>query len=277
MKTNLYVNFFLAFTLAACGGSPSEIYEAQYDAIVGGQDTTRNNVISKYVVLIFDNSTKKYCTGLLIRKDVVLTAAHCVTQKPEDLTLAFGLAPLAGDYVMRKAARSYPHEAYKRDNLNNRNDLALIKILGQAPEGYQPLQLPKADFPIKAGLTFTAAGYGRVSGKKAAAADTQGSGYLRNVDLTIKDFSPDENQFFVDQQSNKGICGGDSGGPALMRLNGIDYVVGIASAISWTVPGEISSDAKKDYVDHKDICAEKSIYMNVKKYYDWIQKQLKAL
>ncbi|WP_295905235.1 S1 family peptidase [uncultured Bdellovibrio sp.] len=278
MKTKLYVSSLIVLALTACGGSQSAIDTlVDSDAIVGGKDTTKDNVISKYVVLIYDNPTKTYCTGLLIKKDVILTAAHCVGADYKGLTLAFGLKPLSGDYVMRSAAKTWVHDKYKKSNSADRNDIALILIKGNAPDGYQTLLLPDSSFPLKAGYTFTAAGYGRISGKKVPSTDTQGSGFLRNVDLKIDSMSANESQFYVDQKSGQGICSGDSGGPALMRYQGKDYVVGIASAISWSVPSEIREDEKKQYIDNKDVCAEKSIYMNVKQYRTWIDDGLKKL
>ncbi|WP_374075735.1 trypsin-like serine protease [Bdellovibrio bacteriovorus] len=277
-KTKLYVSSLIVLALTACGGSQSEVDTQVYDAaIVGGKDTTKDNVISKYVVLIYDNPTKTYCTGLLIKKDVILTAAHCVPSGYKSLTLAFGIKPLAGDYVMKQAANMVVHDKYKKENSNDRNDLALILIKGNAPEGYKTLLLPGADFPLKAGYGFTATGYGRISGKKVPSSDTQGSGYLRHVELKIDSFNANESQFYVDQKSGRGICSGDSGGPALMRYEGQDYVVGIASAISWTLPDEIHEDEKKQYIENKDVCLEKSIYMNVKKHRTWIDAGLKKL
>lgn len=278
MKTKLYVSSWIVFALTACGGYYQGNLVPETDsAIVGGKETTLGNPAAKYVVLIYDNSTKNYCTGLLIKKNLILTAAHCASKDAKDMTLAFGLKPMSGDYVMRQAAKTLVHDLYKKGASTERNDLALILMKTDAPPGYMPVLLPDESFPLKQGLTFTAAGYGRTSGKKVPNSDTQGSGYLRNVDLTIDSFNSTQTQFYVDQKFNKGICNGDSGGPALMRYQDKDYAVGVASAISWSVPDEINENEKKQYVDNKDVCAEKSIYMNVQKFRAWIDKGSKQL
>ncbi|WP_374021181.1 hypothetical protein [Bdellovibrio bacteriovorus] len=70
MKTKLYVSSFIVLLLAACGG-PNGVENINFnpeDAIIGGKETTRDNVLSKYVVLIHDGPTKTYCTGTLIKK-----------------------------------------------------------------------------------------------------------------------------------------------------------------------------------------------------------------
>lgn len=280
MKTKLYVSSFIVLLLAACGG-PNGVENIHFnpeDAIIGGKETTRDNVLSKYVVLIHDGPTKTYCTGTLIKKNVILTAAHCIPSGPATLSLAFGLKPLAGQYILRQAARAIPHPDYKKQSANDRDDVALILIKGDAPRGFEPALLPDDNFPFKAGLGFTATGYGRTSGKTPVQkSDTQGSGTLRHVDLLIDSISKDDAQFYVNQKWNKGICNGDSGGPAMMRYQGKDYLVGVASATSWSVPSEITESEREEYIRKKDFCSEKSIYMSVKKYRPWIEKESKKL
>lgn len=267
---NPYLTTFLALSLLGCGANPDTFESSPETAtsIIGGKDTTKSNILSKYVVLIYDNPTKNFCTGVLISKNVVLTAAHCIGASPKDLTLAFGLKPLTGDYILRQAAKTLPHELYKKSN-SDRNDIALILVKGNAPTGFQTVLLPDHNFPLQSGYTFTATGYGRISGKKSQLSEPQGSGYLRHVDLQIEAFSPSENQFIINQQKGKGICNGDSGGPALMRYLGKDYVVGVASAISWSTAEPAN--------ENKDICSEKSIYISIKKYRSWIDDNLKKL
>lgn len=277
MKTHRYVAAIMTLALTACGGNFSaqtadDLYAA---GIVGGRDTTKDHIASKYVVMIFDNATQKYCTGALLRKDIVITAAHCLVSKPEKLTLAFGLKPMAGDYVMRSVAKVLVHEGFSKGNLRDRNDLALLQIKGEAPAGYQSLLLPEADFVVRPNQGFTAVGYGRTTGRKASPTENQGSGHLRHVDLIINSLSENENQYYVDQTGYRGICNGDSGGPGLMRWNGRDYVVGIVSAMSWTSPDETSSSGATQ--ETRDICAEKSIYISVKKYRTWIIDGIKKL
>lgn len=271
----------LALATGACQpqNSPPPSLRAPEDfGIVGGQDTPKDHPISKYMVLVFDKPTESYCTAMLVRKNILLTAAHCIKSSPENMTLAFGNRPLAGQYIMREARGVLVHPDYKKNQNTNRSDLALILVNGFAPESYEVLSLPDEKFPLRAGLTFTSSGYGRVTGRvDPRGHDIQGSGTLRHVELTIDSLSEDETQFYVDQKKGKGICQGDSGGPAMMRFNDQDYVVGVASAISWVVPGELNEEAKKKYVAENDICRHKSIYISTKKYNAWIEKGIRQL
>ncbi|UXR64196.1 trypsin-like serine protease [Bdellovibrio bacteriovorus] len=278
MKAKLYVGSLIVLVLSACSESQDGFSPVpENSAIVGGIDTNKNDTVSNYVVLIYDNPTKTYCTGTLIKRNLILTAAHCVGEKASDLSLAFGINPLTGNYVLRKAYKTATHDKYKKLSSKDRNDLGLISMKETAPLNYRPVELADASFPLKKGQVFTAAGYGRISGKRSTPTDTQGSGQLRNVDLTINQFSQDETQFYIDQKNGKGICSGDSGGPALMRYQGKDYVVGVASAVSWTVPDEVKADERNQYIQNKDVCKEKSIYMNVKSFRVWIDTESKKL
>lgn len=277
MKTQLYVSSLIVFLLAACGGSQQDLKTPLDAGIIGGKEVSSQSSIAKYVVLVYDKPTETYCTGTLIKPNIILTAAHCVGSNYESLSLAFGVNPLTGNYILRQAANAIANKDYQKEKSNQRNDVALILIKGTAPAGYQPLLLPDEQFPLQSSYTFTAAGYGRISGKKEKGDDPQGSGVLRQVDLQIDSFSTDDMQFYVNQQSAKGICNGDSGGPALMTYKGQNYVVGVASAISWTVPDEIKEDQRNQYIENKDFCSEKSIYMNVKKFRTWILENSEKL
>ncbi len=62
-----------------------------------------------------------------------------------------------------------------------------------------------------------------------------------------------------------------------MRYNNKDYVVGVISAISWSVPSEVSDDERSEYLENKDYCKDKSIYMNLQIHSDWVRKNLKKL
>lgn len=278
MKTNLYVLSLIVLCLNACAkSSTDEKINRLGDGIVGGRETAKTHLTSRYLALIFDKPTESYCTAMLIRKNILLTAAHCIKSNVANLTVAFGNRPMAGQYVMHEASRILVHPQYKNQSID-RNDLALILLKSDAPKGYEPLAIPNETFPLKAGQTFTASGYGKISGiSDPHSPDHQGSGYLRHVELKVDSISADQSQFYVDQSQGKGICNGDSGGPAMMRLHDRDYAIGIASAISWLVPSELSDKAKKEYMEKQDVCAHRSIYINTKNYHTWIEDGIKEL
>lgn len=266
--------FFSLIFLLALGCAPAEHFAnfENSDAIIGGEITTLHSPISKYVVLVIDDDSDSYCTGTLIRNNIVLTAAHCLGKRPNGLTLAFGRNPMSGNYIARRSVAVAIHPDYKKANSQDPHDLALIRIEGSAPQSYLPARLPDQGFPMQRNLGFTAIGYGRVSGKSP-----QGIGILRDTKLNVSHLTQSQKQFYVNQENGKGICNGDSGGPALMRYRGADYIVGVASAIYWTIPSSIPASERAAYIRNKDTCAEKSIYINLRAHQTWLSKALLQL
>lgn len=272
MKMTRY--FFSMIFLLSMGCAPAEHFVnlENSDSIVGGEITTLKSPVAKYVVLVIDDDSGSYCTGTLIKDNVVLTAAHCLGKRANGLTLAFGRNPMSGNYIARRSAAFAIHPDYKKANSQDPHDLALILIEGSAPQSFAPVRIPDNSFPMQGNLAFTAIGYGRVSGKSP-----QGIGVLRDTQLKVSHITQNQKQFYVNQDNGKGICNGDSGGPALMRYRGVDYIVGVASAIYWTIPSTVRADQRAEYISNKDTCAEKSIYINLKFHQAWLSQALKQL
>ncbi|MDG0815283.1 S1 family peptidase [Bdellovibrio svalbardensis] len=282
MKTNLLlVGSLVVFILCGCqkNSSPVTALNAQSSAIVGGTETDTNNIAGRTVAFLYDGSTKMSCTGTLISENLILTAAHCIGPNKKGITIAFGNNPVMGPYDLRNSDDIVVHDRYNKAGAEERNDLALVSFKGNLPNGFFPARLPtKSNLNIQPQQLFLALGYGRITGKKASAeGDIQGAGQLRHVGLQVDSVSADKKQFRVDQSSGVGICNGDSGGPALIKSQSDYYVVGIASAMLWTVPKELSGDEKENYLEQKDFCTEKSIYINVSEYLPWISEASKQL
>ncbi|XGC80500.1 trypsin-like serine protease [Bdellovibrio bacteriovorus] len=269
--------FAFASLSIGCGMQSSEFDNSPGAAIIGGAQSTQKQSWSKNVALIYNKSTNTHCTGFLIKQNIILTAAHCLGIDEKDTTIAFGIRPMDGTYIKRGVHSVLSHDLYKKDG-TNRHDVALIRLIGNAPVGYYPIALPPEELNISAGTEFTATGYGRISGKfEANPKATHGTGYLRHVQTKIESVSVDQSEFYVNQTLAKGICSGDSGGPAIFRYKNADYAIGIASAISWTTPVEMTEEERKAFMLNKDLCSEKSIFMNIKKYLPWIQEHSQKL
>lgn len=265
----------LAFLTIGCESSLQSLQPENSQNIVGGRSSKNSDLASQYVAMLHDAFTNKLCTSVIIDDRVLLTAAHCVTKELRGLTVAFGADPLSGRYVLRSAKDVIFHDRHNAPIRNEQVDLALLLLDQNIPLGYKPVTLPNHFFPLMPQLNFTAIGYGRTHGRSNT--DINNSGKLRQVNLEVMSVSADSLSFFVDQSHNKGICTGDSGGPALVKYNDQHYVIGIASATSWIIPSEVSDQNKNDYLNTVDLCSYKSIYVNLTTQSEWLKKSIKIL
>lgn len=252
------------FILTSCGEYDPTTYpwSLDNDGIIVGKELSPQDEVSEYVVMTYNPDGNLICTGTLIRDNVILTAAHCLSEKPDGLKIIFGVAPMTSKYVSRKSVSFVRHPSFRPPNTH---DIALIVFSGGLPAGFKPVEIAPEKFPLKEGYKFTAVGYGRTDGNTPASPqDKQGMARLRSTHLGVSVLSDDGNYFLIKQNSDAGVCDGDSGGPALMHYRGVNYVVGVLSAVVWS--GQIKNG---------NTCADRARYMRVSGYADWINRSLK--
>ncbi|CAL8320441.1 unnamed protein product [Merluccius merluccius] len=191
--------------------------------ILGGQESKPHS--RKYMVSLLKGEGH-HCGGVLVRKDFVLTAAHCKTK----------LTVLLGAHNIKKKEKSqqrievdkyHVHPKYK-DGYDY--DVMLLKLNTNAilNRNVKTIGLPKKDGKIPANIKCFVAGWGMLD------PNTHGPDVL--METTVKIQFPHEckslwgNSFntshmICTHSSGKkgGICPGDSGGPLICnsKLQGI--------------------------------------------------------
>lgn len=234
--------------------------------IFGGQILDKDSWLAKGTVFILQSYSRdgeqhtSICTGSLIDRNMVLTAAHCVDRARNSLSriaVYFTTEPEC-DSLHNRLESKRKHVASLRIHPNwdpddsrttDRGDIALLRLQSQAPKAYKPLKLSNEFVPLVPGVEVLVAGYGMANPNyygdfggpislrvaKAPAISTEERELLSQVgDMPITEFAnqPSNEMLYIDQTTGQGICGGDSGGPSLMRNSKGQFVVtGVASYV----------------------------------------------
>lgn len=220
--------------LAACAPQNSEnsfqntITTSDSSAqIVGGDKVDSTSLVGRSTVGIYESKIGYICSGTLIGKNLVLTAAHCVDPNARDLVVIF--APemrKAQSQQIRRVTGAVVHPQYTGEvQTKDTADIALLRFEGEAPAGFTIAPMLFEEGYLKDDLRTIVAGYGL----NWTILLSKGSGTLRTAKLSIDNVDFSRTEVMLGQSVRRGICSGDSGGPAYLEINGRLHVWGVAS------------------------------------------------
>jgi hypothetical protein len=169
-------------------------------------------------VVMLQNNGSGYCTGTLISKTVVVTAAHCLDFAPAT-SVGFGTY---GDTTPVGVKEQHAHPLW--DGLFYSGHDVAVLILASEVSGVTPVpvDLDPADAPVAAPLRILGFGH------DTAPVNT-GFGTKRQASVHAAD---ETDEFFLEVNEADGTqaCFGDSGGPALFTgKDGVERVAGVTS------------------------------------------------
>lgn len=263
--------------LSACSGPAplqGEVTTSNLDKsqnIVGGEDVDPSDEHIEHTVLItgkYETGETFTCTGTLIDSDIILTAAHCVGE-PDSMKVVFGENPVQeGAVSITKVKNVLRHKKYNKTE-NIRNDIALLQVGEMVPQNFAPAILPWNSPQALDNIDkITVYGYGTTSGLvENGKLANKGVGVLRTTVLNVTTQSKSRDVFFANQREGKGICAGDSGGPAFVKDN---VVLGVISRA-------ITDDPQHPEAADNDVCNFESVFTNVKYYKTWILSGIETL
>lgn len=216
----------IAAFVMGCGQTDPEIGEAS-EAIIGGAPDPGDSPIMLLVSYPADHSFFDTCTASLISPTVLLTAAHCV----DPLThpgYGYGIFPDYDASAYSSANTLIPkllpvkevheHPDYNRDP-PFKADIGVV-ILEQ-PMNREPLVINRDPLDMTiVGQPARLVGYGQTKYGEYNA--------IRHaVDSTVADLPGDDTVKVGDPERR--TCVGDSGGPALVEMNGETRIIGADS------------------------------------------------
>lgn len=215
----------LALSLAACSGG--EVTEEAASPIVGGAPTSGDPAVVMLVSYPLDKSTFETCTASLIAPDVLLTAAHCVDPATH-AGFTFGVFPGADASAYPTVATlaphlltvsgAHPHPDYDPEAPFHA-DIAVVTLA--EPLDVTPLPWNRAPLPASiAGAEARLVGYGQTKYGDFNAEKHQ-------ADTVVAALGSDDTVVVGDLKHRS--CVGDSGGPALVILDGVETIVGVDS------------------------------------------------
>lgn len=216
--------------LAGCGdgtGAGAAKGSGTAAGVIGGTEVEgASDPLAKVVVgLVMQSSVgESLCTGTLIAKDLVLTAAHCIPDQISSGQVQFGTT-LGRQAEAHKIIGMVQHPKYEPDmeKPGNHFDIGLVRFEGKVPAGYVPAMIDANPATVVRGLNLQLMGYGLDSHFFHT-----GAGVLRTADFTIAEL-PNEGEIRVESSWNKALCNGDSGGGLFLSDQGKAVVVGVTS------------------------------------------------
>jgi len=236
-RTLVVMVSMLALALAACGGTDDgqliPVFETKTQGIFYGNPPNAPEHDAVVALATVKNGYASFfCSGTMIRPNVVLSAAHCLKGQRANKVIAIvgdnwidGIN--AGTYYWGASLKVHP----LYNSRTNVNDIAMLKLAVNVP-GVTPVPEAPANVGLTVGERLNFAGFGQTEdgtvGTKMQV-DSNLDGFGCDADCGCGRDSGDVNSMICYDQQDNGPCFGDSGGPAFVYRGGSAYVGGMTS------------------------------------------------
>jgi secreted trypsin-like serine protease len=209
--------------IAGCGAldAPSDTSDDQ-GAIIGGTTDFGDPAVVALFIHQPGAASGALCTGAIISPQAILTAAHCVNPQLVGAGIVIDVyqGPTFGIGATRLATTgATADDAFDPNNITAGHDVAVVTLA--QPTAVAPL--PWNSTRVTAANRFVPI---RLVGYGASAHTNTGAGIKRTVTTSIDAVS---SLFVQVGSSTQQQCHGDSGGPALQVIGGVESIIGITS------------------------------------------------
>ena len=172
------------------------------------------------VVMVLSRSGSRagFCSGVVLKPNIILTAAHCVSNASDSRIYLPGQPLIPASRIAR-------HPGFHADAARTRSrsiDLALIETADALPAGFTAPAFATSTRD-EIGTPFEIAGYG-----VSQESDAKTSGMLRVGHVTLRAPLSSVLLWLDDPRYETGACTGDSGGPVFTRDGRLAAIIAFA-------------------------------------------------
>jgi hypothetical protein len=202
------------------------------------------------------NKYSSYCSGILIQPNVVLTAAHCVSEKkslPQDIKASFKQDTVSGFKFSSVVQKVFMHPEFKMKLVDGtdmvddlKNDLAILILKTPAPVANKPISVgPFSVIAENQEYQGYLGGYGKKSptDKKL--------GYFRKSITDFQIVSFNQKSFLMSQGRAEGFSGDSGSGLFYFQAvsdNPIEDVVVLVGVLSTVFPRNGTTESTYEYL-----------------------------
>jgi hypothetical protein len=213
--------------LALCASLILPLRPAQ--AIVGGEDASGFSAARRYTVIV-QSQKGELCSGAVIARDLVLTAAHCVTQKTKYRVIYFDQNLVPTVVGVSAAARNPAFRVSGRPDRQTGLDIAILELAEPLRGDIRPLAISSDLGVLAPSSEVMVSGFGL-----SRYGDRSTAGKLRYAHLRvagIANIGVPSLALTVDgtaEGRGRSACLGDSGGPIVVENYFQSVLVGLVS------------------------------------------------
>lgn len=206
--------------------------------VINGGKCDKDTSSSAKITMTYKDGSTSSCTGTPIKKDVILTAAHCLEDEDDEGPVVAVKVKIGGETYQALSWLSNPHYEHGPKDRTEYGDTALVWLSNEIP--YMSVPLVSKDTTAKANDVGAIAGYGITEFKTK---DEEQTGFKSGFVVISKIISSGIYSNFKNVYRQSNTCQGDSGGAFLVYQSGEWRIFGVTS---WGDDDECGFFSKKE-------------------------------